>query len=214
MATVTKHMVHFENAADGFIELEGKASGFAEELFNGLVVLAAEYKGNELTDKFDETCLAVENARKPKLVEITGDETMTMTKYSAGWKVRKSELRRGIKVGLDPTKYDTFTSFRKAIDKAVNKNVSGKSTGGGAPDKSGGADSSKGDSAGNTNPTLHPVTNSLPKSVAEKLNLIAKHLAELDEKAALEILTNCDGAIHARLKKVGGRFGNVKKKTG
>lgn len=215
MATATKHMTHFNSAADGFIELEGKASGFAEELFIGLSALAEEFSGKDLIAEFDKAMIDVENARKETLVKLTGDNSITLSKYSPAWRVRKSELRKGVKAGLDPTKYETFAKFRKATDKATNSNASGTNTGasGGSSNKSGGADN-KGPSTGNTPAVLHSVTSNLPKAVADKLNLIAKHLVDLDEKAALEILTNCDGAIHARLKKVGGRYGNVKQKTG
>lgn len=211
MATATKYMTHFYSAAEGYIALEATASGLADELFNGLAALAAEYGTDNLLAEFDKVMIDVENTYKEELVKLTGDADITLSKYSSAFKVRKSELRRGIKVGLDPNKFKTFSKFRKGIAAVAGGNASGTTkvtapTGNGGSNNGGGAPNEA--KTGN----LAVVNSSLTPAVQDKLNLIAKHLAKLDEAAQLKILSDCDGQIH-KLAKLGGRFINARKAT-
>lgn len=216
--TRTKSMTHFVAYAEGMIALEQKARGLAEELFLGLKELAIEViaynndeksEGNkDLKTEFAKSLSDLEYSCKEKLVKLTGDENATLTSAIPSFKVRKSELNKGIKAGIDPSKYDTFSAYRKAIDKATNSNSDGRSKPNG---KGEGTDSA---TSASSPPKLQTVTNSkLSTAVQDKLNLVAKHLTKLSEEDQLKVLSNCDGAIH-KLASVGGRFSNVKKKTG
>ena len=206
MSTVTKYMTHFNSAAEGYIALEVTASGLANELYTGLVALATEFGIDNLLSEYDKVMIDVENTYKEELVKLTGDSEMTLAKHSSAFKVRKSELRRGIKAGLDPTKFETFSKFRKGIATVEGGNASGttkavtaSNNGGGAPNEA-------------KTSTLAAVTSGLTPAVQDKLNLIAKHLDKLDEASQLKVLADCDGAIH-KLAKVGGRFSNVNRAT-
>jgi len=211
MSTVTKYMTHFNSAAEGYIALEATASGLANELYNGLVALATEFGTDNLLSEYDKVMIDVENTYKEELVKLTGDSEMTLAKHSSAFKVRKSELRRGIKAGLDPTKFVSFSKFRKGIATVEGGNASGTTkvvapTGNGGSSNGGGAPNEAKTS------TLAAVTSGLTPAVQDKLNLIAKHLDKLDEASQLKVLADCDGAIH-KLAKVGGRFSNVNRAT-
>lgn len=211
MATVTKYMTHFNSAAEGFIALEATASGLADEMYNGLVALATELGTDNLLSEYDKVMIDVENTYKEELVKLTNDADITLSKYSSAYKVRKSELRRGIKAGLDPTKFVSFSKFRKGIATVAGGNASGttKLT---APTSNGGSNIGGGAPNEAKTSSLAIVNSGLAPTVQDKLNLIAKHLLKLDEATQLKVLADCDGAIH-KLSKVGGRFVNVKRAT-
>lgn len=209
MATVTRYMTHYNSAADGYIELVSKAKGLADELFYGLKSQAEVTDKANLLAEYDKAMIDVESSRKALVVELYNDEAMTMAKVP-GWKSRKSELRRGIKAGVDPTKFESFSSYRKAIDKATGGNSVGTSNLVKAPTGNGGSNAS---SEKDGSAPLTVVNSGLDKAVQDKLNLLAKHLMKLDTAQQLKVLADCDGQIH-KLAKMGGRFSNVNRKTG
>lgn len=211
--TRTKSMTHFIAYAEGMIALEHQARGLAEELFLGLKELAIEvtaYNSDEksegtkdLKTEFAKSLSDLEYTCKDKLVKLTGNEDATLTSSIPSFKVRKSELNKGIKAGIDPSKYDSFSAYRKAIDKATDSNSDGRSK----PTNEG----NKGEASAGSPTKLHTVTNdNFSKAVQESLKLTLKHLAKLPEKEALEALKGFDGKIHQLLGKVGGRYSNVK----
>jgi len=206
-------MTHYCSAADGYIELVSRAKGLADELFYGLKSQAKEVDKANLLAEYDKAMIDVESARLEVVKELYNDEAMTMAKVP-GWKSRKSELRRGIKAGVDPTKYESFSSYRKAVDKATGGNAVGTSNLVKAPTDNGGSNASGGGAPDNkgTSTPLAVVNSGLDKAVQDKLNLLAKHLMKLDTAQQLKVLADCDGQIH-KLAKVGGRLANVKRAT-
>jgi len=212
--TRTKSMTHFLAYGEGMIELETKARGLAEELFLGLCDLVHENEGKlgaDLLAEFNKSLIDLENTCKNKLIASTGDESATFGKCISGYKVRCSELRKGIKAGLDPTKYESFSKFRKAIDSKTGGNSVG-SNGGSGKVKDKNSSHNKAEDDGK----LHSVTNKhvekLDSTVQDKLNLLVKHLSMLDKEGQLKVIADCDSAIH-KLSKVGGRYSNVKSAT-
>lgn len=211
MSVATKSMTHFNSAAEQAISLIKSERGLADTLFLALVALSDEVEDSKnLLTEFDKYMIDAENHVRDSL-----DEGETLSDACGAWRVRKSELRGAIKAKLDPKKYPSYKAMMNALRAKRNEEKSGSGKGGGAPNnKSGGSGGSGGDtSSAVTIGKLHSVTSTLSESVKEKLNLIAKHLEKLDEATALQVLQDCDGAIH-KLAKVGARFSNAKRKTG
>lgn len=210
----TKTAVHFVDVANAYIELEGKARGLADQFFKELVELAKEKGTDNLLSEFDKSMIEVETAVKDKLLKLTNDSDITLGKYCSAWKVRKSELRKGVKNGLDPTKYESFSKFRKGVDAKTGGNSVGSNGGSGkVKDKN---SSHNVTSASGGHDKLHSVTNKrldvLDPAVQDKLNLLIKHLGKLDKDGQLKVIADCDSAIH-KLAKAGGRFANVNTKN-
>lgn len=206
MSVATNYMTHFIASAEGYLQLEVTARGLADKMYTGLLELAktVEDKSNMLAE-FDKAMIDLETQLKAKVFEVYKDELMTMSKVN-GYKNRKSEIRRGLKAGVDPTKHKTFSQFRKGTDAVTNGNSSGskgivpsKNAGGGAPNAGGVA-------------KLHTVTNSLSAEVQKKFDLIVKDLTKLSEEQQLKVLQDCVGQIH-KLSKAQARFGGAKSKT-
>lgn len=215
-------MTHFNAYASGMIALEAKARGLAEELFLGLKELAIEviaYNNDEKSEgkkdlkaEFSKSLTDLECTHKGALIKLNGNENATLASEIKGFKNRRSELNRGIKEGVCPSKYESFTAYRKAIDKVTGGNSDGRSS---PPSNSGAStgSSSKGGGASDKAVKLQSVTNDkLSAAVQDQLKLVAKHLSKLSEADQLKVLKNCDGAIH-KLANVGGRFSNVKSAT-
>ena len=191
MSVRTKSMTHIKKAFDGFIELESKAEGLADTLYTGVRELVNECGIEDALEAFQSACKDLEKDFET--------ETLPQT-----WRSRKSEISRGLKLKLDPNKFASFSKYRKASKEAANPTVS--TTEGYTPhDNKGGVD------GGTTSKAkVSEVTSNMPSKVRDKLNKVLAALNKLPEDEALAVLKNCNNAIHAKLHKLGGRFGNVK----
>ncbi|UCD07137.1 MAG: hypothetical protein JSW41_04905 [Candidatus Aenigmatarchaeota archaeon] len=199
-------MSHYKCAAEGFIALEKKAGELANEIFLGTKLLAEECINSDLVVEFDKAMLDAE-----ALLNASLSDGETLSKKYGRWKVTKSQVRKGLKAGIDPTKYNNLFQFNKATDEKTGGNSvgSGGKSGGGALGK---GNSNKGGSNTNNNPTeLQLVTSDkLSKAVQAKLNDIAKQLSNMSEEDAISILNGTSGAIRKKLKAAGGRYNNLK----
>jgi hypothetical protein len=225
MSTRTLAMTHFQCAANGFIELEAKASGLADEMFFGVQTLEAELnEGESLLTVAGMQLSEVEHECSKKLAIETNDHTMTLSKYSSSWKVRKSELLSAIKAGVCFNDAESFSGMRKLKDNLKGTNSSGTNTGN---EKKAGTDNAKtappsktapshSPSSNKTEPNgglaktteLHAVTSPLSDKVQDQLNKLIVHMTSLTEEGQLKYLEDSDRAL-TRLTKAGGRFLNV-----
>lgn len=194
MSVRTKYMTHLKAAFTGFAELETKAEGLADTMFTGVCELVEECGLDKALDAFASACKEIEK-------DFTGN-------VPQNWRSRKSEINRGLKLGLDPNKHDSFSKYRKATTKAAG----GSTSGGGSSPKDPTLAPKTSDSA---KPSAHvaEISKAVPDKVREKLNKVIENLAKLDEATALDVLTKCEGAIYGKLRKAGGRLSNVKAAT-
>ena len=194
--------------AEGTIKADSVVRGLAENLFLGLKERAIEIDGDEdknLATEFRLALAEMESKTLNLLIALTGKADATHAKDVTGYKNRKSELIKGLLNGIDPTKYDTFTAYRKATDEKTGGNASGGNN-------KGTDNTNSSNKATDTTAVteLQTVTNNVNAKIQDKLNLFVKHLAKLDEEQALSILQGAEGAI-ARLTKAGGRHSNAQK---
>lgn len=199
----TKYTTHFNNAAETALSILKSERGLASELFLGTKALAEELGLDNIVAEFDKAMIDIETAYKDKL-----EDGMTLSSAVPAFKVRKSAIKRALKEGIDPTKFD---SYRKFTD-AVKKNKSG----GGASENVTGGGGASSDSNTSVKPTdnvakLHSVTNGMDEEVRAAYELLGKHLMGADKSIALDVLKGAEGALHAKLRKAGGRFAGVKK---
>lgn len=205
MTVVTKSATYFNSAAEQGIALIKSELGVAQLLFNGAQALVKEVGMKDLLTEYDKSLLDAE-----KHVRDSLDEGVTLTEACSAWRTRKSAIRSGIKLGLDPSKFNGYKAFETAAKSKRDElkgNVNSSNTGGGASvgnETGGGAPKA-------SEPSKFTVINSsLTPAVQKKLNELATHLSKLNEEGQLKVLQDCDGQVH-RLAKVGGRYSNVKK---
>ena len=208
MTVATKSMTHFNSAAESAIGLIQAERGLAQMFFDGAVALAKEVDKKDLLTEYDKTLLDAERHVRDSL-----DEGVTLSEACSAWRTRKSATRSGIKLGLDPSKFNSYKSFETAA-KIERDKLKGIVDGGASNKNSGGSAPSNNVDGGASNVTepskFSVVNNSLSSAVQKKLNEVAVHLSKLTEEGQLKVLQGCDGQIHS-LAKVGGRYSNVKK---
>lgn len=198
MSVRTSAMTHFNIAAEGFVTLEQKAGELANSIYTGLCTLADECVNESLLAEYDKAMIDAEAHVKAQL-----PDGVTLSSYSGTWKKTKSQLRRGIKAGVDPKDHKTRGAFLKATDEITGGNSLGKTKA--IPTKN---PDSKGDKSKST---IAEVTtgNKLSKTASERLHSMIRELEKLPESEQVAVLTNCEGAIRSKLKKVA-RLSNLK----
>jgi len=217
---VKKEVSHYDSVGRSYLDHAIKASGLAEDFFallkeqvlelgDSAFIPKIDGKGNKvypIDTAFLKATGEMEANLLLEVIELTNDLTMTFSKYVGSYKVRKSNLRRGIKNGVDPRKFDTYTSYIKAADKVTGGNSAGGTVSGKKKD---------GGTAKSTNKdmsTISVVTSNLPDKLKARLGILIKHLAQLPEDQALRVIQGAEGAI-GKLQKVGGKFSHVKTAT-
>lgn len=205
MSTRTTYMTHYNSAVTGFVSAQveylKKTAGLADTLFIGLCEQWKEMGDDFTIAAFDSALKEAEDSIKDTL-----PDGVTLSAYCPAFRVRKSEIKRCLKAKLDPTNFNSF----KAMLKAVKKDDPPK--GGDGKTVTGGSNNSTPPTADGGN-VANLVTSNMPDAVRKYINEALKTLASLPEDQAIAAAKGFANNAAARLRKAGGRYSNVSKKT-
>lgn len=197
MSTRTKSMTHFTSAVNGYVDAQleylKKTAGLAETLFTGVCELWKEEEGKDIVSAFNTSLAKAEDEIKDKL-----PDGVSLSAFCSAFRVRKSEIKRCLKAGLDPTEYSTLKEMlKKVVKKDEAKPNGGSSNHAGEPAEKPAA--------------ITAVSDNMPPKVREALNRALKTLANLSEEQALACVEGFENNASMRLRKAGGRYSNVNK---
>lgn len=202
MAIRTEHACYsaFSNVVDQMITVAVQEKGLAG-LFHEAVCLMVKETGFDVVacSEAFETIVNKLTADYKEKVEHHFGAGVALSNAVPSFRQRVSEYRRGIKAGLDPTKYDTCSKYRKALNSINKPAPQGSSSGGGLePSNSGGVPASA------PMAPVQAVASKLPDNVRGRVLNALKLLESLDDAAALEVAANFEHAVYAKLRKAGG----------
>jgi len=215
MSTATKYASYIAPVIGDMLDLEIKAKGLATTFHEKVQLIMTEvfkgraFDGKEAGELYAEVCLEVEKELANEVEKHFG-KGVSLSEAVKNWRQYKSIYKNGMKMGLNPADYPTFSKFKQAKDGGGSASTEGKKGNNSTTtNESGGGSSNNTDIPASVVPDI---TSELSPELRGELNVAIAALTKLykkDPDAAAKAVEDMTGACYHKLRQAGGRFAHA-----